>query len=103
MSTVAQTSPVPAASPIDHSIEAATRALLACQRPDGHWVFELEADATIPAEYVLLRHYLAEPIAAALEAKIAAYLRRIQGKHGGWPLFRDGDVDVSATVKAYFA
>ena len=24
------------------------------QRPDGHFVFELEADATIPAEYVLL-------------------------------------------------
>ncbi len=66
-------------------------------------MFELEADATIPAEYVLLRHYLGEPVDAALEAKIAVYLRRIQGAHGGWPLFRDGDLDVSATVKAYFA
>ena len=84
-------------------IETATRALLDLQRPDGHWVFELEADATIPAEYVLLRHYLAEPVDAALEAKIAVYLRRIQGDHGGWPLFRDGDFDMSATVKAYFA
>ena len=79
------------------------RALLALQRPDGHWVFELEADATIPAEYVLLRHYLAEPVDAALEAKIAVYLRRIQGEHGGWPLFHDGDFDMSASVKAYFA
>ena len=70
---------------------------------DGHWVFELEADATIPAEYVLLRHYLAEPVDAALEAKIAVYLRRIQGAHGGWPLFHDGDFDMSASVKAYFA
>ena len=51
------------ASAVDHSIGAATRALLALQQPDGHWVFELEADATIPAEYVLLRHYLAEPVA----------------------------------------
>ena len=66
-------------------------------------MFELEADATIPAEYVLLRHYLGEPVDAALEAKIAVYLRRIQGDHGGWPLFRDGDLDISATVKAYFA
>jgi squalene-hopene/tetraprenyl-beta-curcumene cyclase len=66
-------------------------------------VFELEADATIPAEYVLLRHYLGEPVDAALEQKIAVYLRRIQGTHGGWPLFADGDLDVSATVKAYFA
>jgi squalene-hopene/tetraprenyl-beta-curcumene cyclase len=28
---------------------------------------------------VLLRHYLAEPVDAGIEAKIAAYLRRIQG------------------------
>src|ERR1700694_65937 len=103
MNTVEQISPVPAVSPVDHSIEAATRALLALQQPDGHWVFELEADATIPAEYVLLRHYLAEPVDAGLEAKIAVYLRRIQGDHGGWPLFRDGAFDMSASVKAYFA
>jgi squalene-hopene/tetraprenyl-beta-curcumene cyclase len=88
---------------LTRSIDSATQALLARQRPDGHWVFELEADATIPAEYVLLRHYLGEPVDAALEQKIAVYLRRIQGAHGGWPLFADGDLDVSATVKAYFA
>jgi squalene-hopene/tetraprenyl-beta-curcumene cyclase len=90
-------------SDLDRHIDAAAGALLACQRDDGHWVFELEADATIPAEYVLLRHSLGEPVDAALEAKIAAYLRRIQGAHGGWPLFADGDLDISATVKAYFA
>ena len=88
---------------VERSIAAASRALLDLQRPDGHWVFELEADATIPAEYVLLRHYLAEPVDAALEAKIAAYLRRVQGDHGGWPLFHDGAFDMSASVKAYFA
>ncbi|HET8918165.1 MAG TPA: squalene--hopene cyclase [Xanthobacteraceae bacterium] len=88
---------------LDSHIETATQALLACQRADGHFLFELEADATVPAEYVLLRHYLGEPVDAALEAGIAAYLRRIQGAHGGWPLFADGAFDMSATVKAYFA
>jgi len=88
---------------LQRSIDSATQALLARQRADGHWVFELEADATIPAEYVLLRHYLGEPVDAALEQKIAVYLRRIQGAHGGWPLFADGVLDISATVKAYFA
>ncbi len=88
---------------LDRAIDRATSALLARQHQDGHWLFELEADATIPAEYVLLRHYLGEPVDAALEAKIAVYLRRIQGAHGGWPLFADGDLDASATVKAYFA
>jgi squalene-hopene/tetraprenyl-beta-curcumene cyclase len=88
---------------LEKRIETAAAALLARQRADGHWVFELEADATIPAEYVLLKHYLGEPADAALEAKIAAYLCRIQGAHGGWPLFHDGDFDMSASVKAYFA
>ena len=77
--------------------------MLDAQKPDGHWCFELEADATIPAEYVLLRHYLAEPVDAELERKIAVYLRRIQGEHGGWPLFHEGAFDMSASVKAYFA
>jgi squalene-hopene/tetraprenyl-beta-curcumene cyclase len=90
-------------SSLDRHIAQATRALLDCQRADGHWVFELEADATIPAEYVLLRHYLAEPVDAELEGKIAVYLRRSQGAHGGWPLFHEGAFDISASVKAYFA
>ncbi len=88
---------------LDSGIDKALAALLAEQRPDGHFVFELEADATIPAEYVLLQHFLGEPTDAALEAKIGAYLRRIQGAHGGWPLYRDGAFDISASVKAYFA
>jgi squalene-hopene/tetraprenyl-beta-curcumene cyclase len=93
----------PAAQQLDRAVHAATGALLDEQRPDGHWVFELEADATIPAEYVLLRHYRGEPEDRDLEAKIAAYLRRIQGAHAGWPLFEGGAFDISASVKAYFA
>ncbi len=73
------------------------------QQEDGHWVFELEADCTIPAEYVLLYHFLGEPLPAEREADIAAYLRRVQGDHGGWPLFHDGDLNISASVKAYYA
>ena len=88
---------------LDRSIAAATKALHDHQRADGHWVFELEADATIPAEYVLFRHQIGEPASPEIEAKIGNYLRRIQGKHGGWPLFQDGALDISASVKAYFA
>jgi squalene-hopene/tetraprenyl-beta-curcumene cyclase len=93
----------PKAAALDRAIAAATDTLLKQQRPDGHWVFELEADCTIPAEYVLLRHYFGEPVDAELERKIGVYLRRIQGAHGGWPLFHDGAFDMSASVKAYFA
>jgi squalene-hopene/tetraprenyl-beta-curcumene cyclase len=88
---------------LEQAIDAATAALIACQREDGHWVFELEADATIPAEYILLKHYFAEPADPVLEVKFATYLRRRQGTHGGWPLFQHGAFDMSASVKAYFA
>src|SRR5579859_8013469 len=87
---------------LQRAIERAADALLARQHDDGHWLFELEADATIPAEYVLLEHYL-DRIDAALEAKIGVYLRAIQGAHGGWPLFHDGAFNLSASVKAYYA
>jgi squalene-hopene/tetraprenyl-beta-curcumene cyclase len=88
---------------LESRIRSATRALLRLQQPDGHWVFILEADATIPAEYVLFRHYRGEPVDAEIERKVAAYLRRTQRTDGGWPLFADGDFDMSASVKAYFA
>ncbi|MFC7736968.1 squalene--hopene cyclase [Roseomonas sp. GCM10028921] len=87
---------------VEAGVSRAAEALRREQREDGHWVFELEADATIPAEYVLLRQHLGEPDDPALEAKIGNYLRRIQGEHGGWPLFHGGALDVSASVKAYF-
>jgi squalene-hopene/tetraprenyl-beta-curcumene cyclase len=87
---------------IEADICRAAQALMRQQGPDGHWVFELEADATIPADYVLLRQYLGEPDDPELERKIGVYLRRIQGGHGGWSLFHGGAFDISASVKAYF-
>jgi squalene-hopene/tetraprenyl-beta-curcumene cyclase len=87
---------------LDRAIAEATEALASLQRPDGEWCFELEADATIPAEYILLEHFLDE-IDEPLEQELAVYLRRTQGEHGGWPLFHGGDFNMSATVKAYYA
>jgi squalene-hopene/tetraprenyl-beta-curcumene cyclase len=88
---------------LEAHITAGANALIGLQKPDGHWVFELEADATIPAEYVLLTHYRGESADPELERKISAYLMRVQGAHGGWPLFHDGDFNMSVSVKAYFA
>ena len=88
---------------LEACIDAAASALLDLQQADGHFVFELEADATIPAEYVLMRHYLAEPVDTVLERKIGVYLRRIQSADGGWPLFHEGASNISASVKGYFA
>jgi squalene-hopene/tetraprenyl-beta-curcumene cyclase len=90
------------AATLDAAIERATDDLLRRQRADGAWCFELEADATIPAEYILLNHFL-DTLEPELEQRIAIYLREKQGEHGGWPLFHGGRLDVSCSVKAYFA
>jgi len=88
---------------IEAAVSRATQALLNAQHEDGHFVFELEADVSIPAEYILVRHFLGEPPDAELEAKLAAFIRRRQAGHDGWPLFTDGDFNISSSVKAYFA
>lgn len=92
-----------AADRLDEAVRGSAAALMASQKDDGHWVFKLEADATIPAEFVLYLHYLDERD-PPLEQRIGVYLRDIQDKsHGGWPLFHGGEFNISASVKAYFA
>jgi squalene-hopene/tetraprenyl-beta-curcumene cyclase len=87
---------------LDRAIDAAREALSGVQNERGYWLFELEADCTISAEYILMQHFLGE-IDRPLETKIAAYLRARQAQHGGWPLYQGGELDISCTVKAYFA
>jgi len=89
-------------SVLDKAIAAARDALIARQSLRGYWLFELEADCTIPAEYILMMHFLDE-IDAGLEQKIAEYLRAHQAEHGGWPLYQGGAFDLSCSVKAYYA
>lgn len=89
-------------SPLDQVIAEASGSLKARQKSDGHWIFDLEADATIPAEYIMLNHYLDE-VEDDVETELAEYIRAIQEDHGGWPLFHKGDFDISASVKAYLA
>ncbi len=84
------------------AIEAARANILSHQRADGCWQFELEADCTIPAEYILMLHYLGESD-RLLESRLAEYLRNHQSRDGGWPLYPGGALDVSCSVKCYYA
>ena len=90
------------ATVLDRAVFFARDALLARQSAQGYWCFELEADCTIPAEYIMMMHFLDE-IDASLERKLAVYLRSHQADHGGWPLYHGGDLNISCTIKAYYA
>jgi squalene-hopene/tetraprenyl-beta-curcumene cyclase len=89
-------------SELERAIGRAASALLRAQHAEGYWCFELEADCTIPAEYILMMHYMGQ-IDQDLEGKLAAYLRTRQGEDGGWPLYYGGRAEVSCSVKAYYA
>ena len=87
---------------LDTAIINAQNKLLSLQDESGYWVFELEADCTIPAEYIMLMNYLGE-IDEVLQGKIANYLRSRQSEDGSYPLFTGGPGDISCSVKVYFA
>ena len=84
------------------AIDKAQSHLLGLQDPAGYWVFELEADCTIPAEYIMMMHYL-DDINEELQNKIAVYLRSRQSADGSYPLFTGGPGEISCSVKVYYA
>ena len=98
----ARRAPEKGADPVQAAVARASQAMLARQANDGHWRFDVEADATIPSEYMLL-HYFLGTVDKAREQRIAVYLRRGQHANGSWSLYEDGPGDISATIKAYFA
>jgi squalene-hopene/tetraprenyl-beta-curcumene cyclase len=89
-------------SRLDRAVDRAKAQLLARQNHAGYWLFELEADCTIPAEYILMMHFMAE-IDAGLQTKLAHFLRSQQSADGSYPLFKGGAGDLSCSVKAYYA
>jgi squalene-hopene/tetraprenyl-beta-curcumene cyclase len=84
------------------TINKSGKDLLNLQAAEGYWLFELEADATIPSEYVLLHEYFGSRDKNR-EAHIQCYLLNRQLEDGSWPLYEQGPGNISATVKSYFA
>jgi squalene-hopene/tetraprenyl-beta-curcumene cyclase len=94
-----------------HAAHAALGALRSLQKADGHWCAELEGDSILQSEYLLMKFILGQerqPMADGRDGwqtltKIAAYLRMQQREDGGWGQYPGSGVDISATVKGYFA
>ncbi|MGE5193747.1 MAG: prenyltransferase/squalene oxidase repeat-containing protein, partial [Deltaproteobacteria bacterium] len=95
--------PVPRSTPrLRAAIERTRDYLLARQSPEGYWVGELEGDTILESEYILLLAYLGQ--AGSPTAKRAAnYILKKQLPGGGWAIYPGGPLEVSASVKAYWA
>ncbi|MBX9628772.1 MAG: squalene--hopene cyclase [Gemmataceae bacterium] len=76
--------------------------LLAQQKPDGHWVGELEGDTILESEFVLLLAFLGRADDPRIRP-LANYLLQHQLPDGGWANYPGGPAEVSVSVKAYFA
>ena len=94
--------PVPQTDPLANTLLQSGTALLERQYHAGYWLFDLEADTTIPSEYILLQHLLGT-VDTAREQRLADYIISRQLPDGSWPLYEGGAGNISATVKAYFA
>jgi squalene-hopene/tetraprenyl-beta-curcumene cyclase len=89
-------------APLRRAILRTRQWLFGQQQPDGHWVGELEGDTILESEYILLLAYLGRED-TELARKTARHLIRQQLPEGGWAAYPGGPVEVSASVKAYFA
>ena len=90
------------AAGLDDCIDRSVKHLLSLQAEDGYWWAELESNATMAAEHLLLERFLGtnEP---EREQGIVRYILGLQCEDGSWPVYWGGPGDVSISTEAYFA
>src|SRR5438128_4664843 len=84
------------------AVAQARRCLLSRQHADGHWVGELQGDTILESEYILLMAFLGRHHEGRVR-KAARYILSQERPGGGWSNYPGGPVDLSVSVKAYFA
>ena len=90
------------AAPVRQAIMRTRQWLLGQQQADGHWCAELEGDTILESETVLLWAYLGREDSQPAR-RAAEYLVEHQLPDGGWAMYPGGPVEISGSVKAYFA
>lgn len=85
-----------------HAISRTRQFFFNHQHPDGYWVAELEGDASLESETILLSAFLGEEDSDLAQA-CARHLLDTQLEDGGWGRYAGSSSDVDNTVKAYFA
>ena len=87
---------------LDESIARTSAWLWSRQHKDGHWCAELEGDTILESEYILLLAWLGKE-KSTIARKAAAYIVQQQLPEGGWAMYPGGKLEISQSVKAYFA
>ena len=90
------------AAPLRRAIAQTRQWLIGEQHAEGYWVGELEGDTILESEYILLLAYLGRQDSTEAR-KAARYIVKQQLPSGGWAMYPGGAIEVSGSVKAYFA
>ena len=97
------THPKVALQAVNDAIQRAQGYLLSLQKPQGYWVGELEADASVSAGYIPLMYFMLGSVDRKRSSKVINYVRSKQNADGSWPSYFGGPGDLSATIQVYFA
>jgi squalene-hopene/tetraprenyl-beta-curcumene cyclase len=101
LSPAAQGKPLPEG--LRAAIKRSQEALLRFQnKEEGYWCADLKADTTIGSDTVMLLNFLGRGSSVKVR-RLANHLLNEQNPDGGWPIYRNGPSEISATVKAYWA
>jgi len=92
----------PHASDVRAALERTVTWMFDHQAPEGYWCGELEGDTILESEYILLLAYLGKG-QSEIAKKCAEYIRLQQMPEGGWAMFPGGPLEISGSVKAYWA
>jgi squalene-hopene/tetraprenyl-beta-curcumene cyclase len=87
---------------LDQSIARTQAYLTDRQHEEGYWVAELEGDTILESEYMLLLVWLGKERDPIFQ-RCANYVLDQQMPEGGWTLYPGGPLEISSSVKAYFA
>jgi squalene-hopene/tetraprenyl-beta-curcumene cyclase len=89
-------------APVRRAIHQTRQWLLSQQAADGSWCAELEGDTILESETILLMAFLGRED-SDLARRCAAYIVGKQLPSGGWAMYPGGAMEISGSVKAYFA
>jgi squalene-hopene/tetraprenyl-beta-curcumene cyclase len=87
---------------VDAAAARACDYLFSQQHPEGYWCGELEADASLEADYIFMHVLLGTGDAYKMKRALAEMLR-YQNPDGGWSIWTGGPSNISISVKCYFA
>ncbi|HEY64873.1 MAG TPA: squalene--hopene cyclase [Caldilineae bacterium] len=88
---------------LQQAIRRAQEYLLGLQKPEGYWIGELEADASVTAGYIPVMHFMGRRISEERKQRIIQFLKSRQNTDGSWPAYHGGPGDLSVSVQVYFA